>query len=138
MFPLENFFVKNEINLQQAHFVCMDATNINSSEKNGLKRHLEHKAPLLKWKWCKNYKLALNFKHFIPSFWCIAEINIFLLNLCKYFKYRPLVMNISGNTSECRVLALLFQYVSALLDGKHTSMHVKHSTSILKTSLIHF
>ena len=68
MFPLENFFVKNEINLQQAHFVCMDTTNINSSEKNGLKRHLEHKAPLLKWKWCKNYKLALNFKHFIPSF----------------------------------------------------------------------
>ena len=64
MSPLENVFVKNEINLQQAHFVCMDTTNINSSEKNGLKRQLEHKAPLLKWKWCKNYKLALTFKNF--------------------------------------------------------------------------
>ena len=34
---LENFFVKNNINLQQARFVCMDTTNVNSVEKNGLK-----------------------------------------------------------------------------------------------------
>ena len=37
MSALENFFVKNEINLQQARFVCMDTTNVNSVEKNGLK-----------------------------------------------------------------------------------------------------
>ena len=68
MFTLENFFVKKEINLQQARFVCMDTTNINSGEKNGLKRHLEHKVPLLKWIGCNNHKLALTFKHLIPSF----------------------------------------------------------------------
>ena len=48
MSALENFFVKNEKNLYQAHSVCMDTTNVNSGEKNGLKRHLGLKAPLLK------------------------------------------------------------------------------------------
>ena len=43
MSTLENFFVKNQINLQQARFACMDTPNINSGKKNGLKRHLEHK-----------------------------------------------------------------------------------------------
>ena len=76
MFTLENFFVKKEINLQQARFVCMDTTNINSGEKNGLKRHLEHKVPLLKWIGCNNHKLALTFKHLIPSFQCVAEMDI--------------------------------------------------------------
>ena len=37
MFALENLSVKNEINLQQAHFVCMDTTNISSGEQNRLK-----------------------------------------------------------------------------------------------------
>ena len=100
MYALEKFFVKNDINLQQARFVCMDTTNVNSGAKNGLKRHLEHKVPLLKWIGCNNYMLALTFKHLIPSFQCVAEIDIFLLNLWKYFKYRPLAMNILGNTRE--------------------------------------
>ena len=43
MSALENVFVKNEINLQQAHVACMDTSNINSGKKNGLKKHLEHK-----------------------------------------------------------------------------------------------
>ena len=97
---LENVFVKNNINLQQARFVCMDTTNVNSGKKYGLKRHLEHKVPLLKWIGCNNHKLTLTFKHLIPSFQCVAEIGIFLLNLWKYFKYRPLAINILGNTSE--------------------------------------
>ena len=100
MSALENFFVKNELNLQQARFVCMDTTNVNSGEKNGLKRYLEHKLSLLKWIGCNNHKLALTFKHLIPSFQWVAEIHIFLLNLWKYFKYRPLAINILGNTSE--------------------------------------
>ena len=100
MSALENFFVKNEVNLQQAHFVSMDITNVNSGGKNGLKRHLEHKALLLKWIGCNNHKLALTFKHSILPFQCVAEIDIFLLNLWKYFKYNCLAMNISGNTSE--------------------------------------
>ena len=81
MSALKNFFVKNEINLQQAHFVCMDTTNVNSGEKDGLKRYLEHKASLTKWIGCNNRKFALTFKHLIPSFQCVAEIDNFLLNL---------------------------------------------------------
>ena len=100
MSALENFFVRNEINLQHARFTCMDATNINSGEKNELRRHLEHKVSLLKWIGCNNHMLVLTFKHLIPSFQYIAEIDIFYLNLWKYFKYRPLSMNILRNTSE--------------------------------------
>ena len=33
MYALKNFFVKNDINLQQARFVCMDTTNVNSGKK---------------------------------------------------------------------------------------------------------
>ena len=97
---LENFVVKNEMNLQEARFVCMNTTNINSGEKNGLKRRLEHKVPLLEWIGCNNHKLALTFKHLIPSFQCLVELDIFLLNHRKYFKYRPLAVNILGNTIE--------------------------------------
>ena len=100
MSALEHFFVKNKINLQQACFVCLDTTNVNSGEKSGLKRHLEHQVPLLKLIGCNNHKLALTFKHLTLSFQCIAEIDIFRLNLPKHFKYCPLAMNILGNTSE--------------------------------------
>ena len=90
MFAIENLFVKNEINLQQACFVCLDTTNVNFGEKSGLKRHLEHKVPSLKLIGCNNHKLALTFKHLMPSFQCVTEIYIFLFNLWKYFKYLPL------------------------------------------------
>ena len=100
MFAIENLFVKNEVNLQQACFVCLDTTNVNFGEKSGLKRHLEHKVPSLKLIGCNNHKLALTFKHLMPSFQCVTEIYIFLFNLWKYFKYLPLAMNILGNTSE--------------------------------------
>ena len=137
MSALENLYVKNDINPQQARFVCMDTTNVNSGEKNDLKRHSKHKVSLLKWIGCNNHKLALTSKHLIPSFQCEAEIDIFLLNLWKYFKHRPLAMNILGNSSEMYVIALPSQYAPALLDDKHTSVHVKHSTSILKISSMH-
>ena len=48
---------KTTKNLQQACFVSMDTTYINSGEKNGLKKHLEHKVPLLKWIGCNNQSL---------------------------------------------------------------------------------
>ena len=99
MSALENFVVKNEMNLQEAFFVCMSTANINSGGKNVLKRRLEDKVPLLKCIGCNNHKLALTFKHLILSFQCLVELDIFLLNLWKYFKYRPLAVNILGNTS---------------------------------------
>ena len=48
MAALENFFIKNKINLQQAHFDCIHIPNVNSGEKNRLKKHLDHKVPLSK------------------------------------------------------------------------------------------
>ena len=99
MYAFENFCVKTEINLQQARCLYGHHKRQFWWEK-WTKRHLEHKLQLLKWIGCNNHKLALIFKHLIPSFQCVAEIDIFLLNLWKYFKYRPLAMNISGNTSE--------------------------------------
>ena len=78
----------------------MNTTNVNSGEKNGLRRHLEHKISLLKWIGCNSHKLALTFKYLVPSFQCIVEIDIFRLNLWKCFKYCPLAMYILGNTSE--------------------------------------
>ena len=136
MFAFENFFVKNRINLQDACFVCMDTTNVNSGEKNGLKRHLEHKVPLLKWIGNNNHKLALTFKHLILTFQCVTEIYIFLLNLWKYFKYHPLAMNILGNASEMYGDSPTIPICPSVTFGKHTSMHVKHSTS--KIPLMHF
>ena len=78
MSALEYFFVKNEINVQQARIDCMDITNVNSGEKNDLKRHLEHKVPLLKWIGWNNRKLVLTFKHLILSVQCVAEIESFV------------------------------------------------------------
>ena len=78
MSALEYFFIKNEINLQEARFVCTDITNVNSGEKNDLKRHLEHKVPLLKWIGWNNRKLVLTFKHLILSVQCVAEIESFV------------------------------------------------------------
>ena len=134
MSALENFFVKNEKNLYQAHSVCMDTTNVNSGEKNGLKRHLGLKAPLLKWIGCNNHKRVLTFKHLIPSFLFTAETSESL----EIFQVSFLAMNILGNTSEMYVIALPSQYAPALLNGKHTSVHSKQSTSIVKISLMHF
>ena len=48
MSGLENFFVKKQNKSSTSSFFCMDTINVNSGEKNGLKRHLEHKFPLLK------------------------------------------------------------------------------------------
>ena len=36
------------------------------------------------------------------------------------------------------MIALPSQYTPAILDGKHTIVHVEHSNSILKMSLMHF
>ena len=46
----------------------MDTTNVNSGTKKWPKKTLKHKVPLLKWIGCNNHKLALTFKHLIPSF----------------------------------------------------------------------
>ena len=72
----------------------MDTTNVNSGEQNGLKRHLEHIFPMLRWIGCNNHKLALGFKHLIPQFPSINDTDVFLLNLWKFFKYRPLAKNL--------------------------------------------
>ena len=93
MDALKRFFKDLDIPLKNAKFACMDTTNVNSGERNGLKRHLEHIAPMLRWIGCNNHKLAFCFKHLIPKFPSINDNDAFLLNLWKFFKYRPLVKN---------------------------------------------
>ena len=45
-------------------------------------------------------KLALCFKHLIPQFPCIFDVDAFLFNLWKHFKYRPLAMSFLGNSAD--------------------------------------
>ena len=68
MGALNLFFKDLDIPLRNAKFACMDTTNVNSGERNGLKRHLEHIVPMLRWIGCNNHKLALCFKHLIHNF----------------------------------------------------------------------
>ena len=97
---LERFFVNMDIPIKNARFACMDTTNVNSGEKTGLKRLLEHDIPLLKWIGCNNHKLALCFKHLIPQFSCIFDADVFPLNLWKFFKYHTLSLTFVEDSAE--------------------------------------
>ena len=46
--------------------LLQETTNVNSSEKTGLKRLLKHQIPLACW--CGNHKVVLCFKHLLPEF----------------------------------------------------------------------
>ena len=83
---IENFFSEKQIPIRNARFACMDNTNVNSGEKGGLKRFLEHTVLLLIWIGCNNHKIATSFQHLLPKFQCVFEVDVFLLNLWKYFK----------------------------------------------------
>ena len=93
MGALERFFKDSDIPLRNAKFACTDTTNVNSGERNGLKGHLEHIVPMLRWIGCNYHKLALCFKHLIPQFASMNDTDTYLLNLWKFFKYRPLTKN---------------------------------------------
>ena len=56
MEALMKFFDKIDVSLPQAHFYCMDNTNVN-------------------------YKLGLCFKHLLKEFPCVAEFDVMLLSL---------------------------------------------------------
>ena len=59
MGALELFFKDLDIPLRKTKLACMDTRNVNSGERNGLKRHLQHIVPMLHWIGCNNHKLAL-------------------------------------------------------------------------------
>ena len=56
----------------------MDTTNVNSGEKSGMKRLLQHAV----WIGCGNYKVTLCFD--------VLPADATLLALWKFFHYRPL------------------------------------------------
>ena len=60
---LIKFFDEINILIMQAHFSCMDNTNVNSGSCSGLKRYILHEIPMVLWVGCSNHKLALCFKH---------------------------------------------------------------------------
>ena len=49
---------------------------------------------------CHNHKLALCFKHLLKEFPCVAEFDIALFSLWKYFHYRPLAVNFLQEFAE--------------------------------------
>ena len=97
---IENFFGEKNISLRKARFACMDNTNVNSGEKGGLKKFLEDLVPMLIWVGCNNHKIAYSFKHMLPKFNCVFAVDVFLLNLWKYFHYRSLELNFLENAAD--------------------------------------
>ena len=93
MKALIKFFDEIDVPITQARFSCMDNTNVNSGSRGGLKRYILHEIPIALWVGCGNYKLALCFKHLLKEFPYVAEFDIALLLLWKYFHYRPLAVN---------------------------------------------
>ena len=65
----------------------MDTTNVNSGEKSGLKRLLQHVVPIAAWTGCGNQKVALCFEHLLHEFPSVADANAMLLALWKFFHY---------------------------------------------------
>ena len=100
MHCLKKYFEDASINIKQARFACMDTTNVNSGKKGGLKRYLANKVPLLNWVGCGNHKLALCFKHLLPKYPTVFATDAFLEALWKFFKYRPLAMNLLDQSAN--------------------------------------
>ena len=100
MKALIKFFDEINISITQAHFSCIDNTNLNSGSHGGLKRYILHKILMALWVGCGNHKLAICFKHLLKEFPCVAEFDIVLLSLWMYFHYRPLVVKILQEFGE--------------------------------------
>ena len=87
--PLSKLVVSFKI----VRYAFMGTTNVNSGEKVGLKAYIEDAVPMCTI-CCTSHKLALCFKHIIKDFPSVIEVDVFLLNLWKFFKYRTLAMNV--------------------------------------------
>ena len=46
MKSLEKYFQNQSVDLMRARFACMDTTNVNSGERDGLKRYLKLQYPI--------------------------------------------------------------------------------------------
>ena len=102
MKALIKFFDKMNIPITQAHFSCMGNTNVNSGSRGGLKRYILHEILMALWVGYGNHKLALCFKHLLKEFPCIAEFDLMLLSLWKYFHYQPLVVKFLQEFAEAQ------------------------------------
>ena len=97
---LQTFFENIKVPLRLARFVYMGNTNVNYGIKGGLRAYLEDSFLMLRWIGCTNHKLALCFKHVLPNYQNVSNVDIFLRNLWKYFKYRTLAINLLQECSE--------------------------------------
>ena len=97
----EHYFEKLEILLKNnARFFMMDTTNVNSSERNGLKQLLKHLIILASWIGCGNHKVAFCFKHLLPEFKSVFSADAVLLALWKFFHFCPLVLSFMENVAD--------------------------------------
>ena len=100
MASLGKFFIDLSINIKKARFACMDTTNVNTGDQSGLKQYLANTVPMLLWVGCGNHKLVLCFKHLLPRYKTILETDTFLESLWKFFKYRPVAMNLLDKCAD--------------------------------------
>ena len=129
MHSLKKYFEDASINIKQARFACMDTTNVNSGKKGGLKRYLANEVPLLNWVGCGNHKLALCFKHLLPKYQTVFATDAFLEALWKFFKYRPLAMNLLDQSATEK--RLLYQFVPVSPDGRFNERREPEALGLL-------
>ena len=97
---LQSYLEMQEIPIDSSRFFMMDTTNVNSGEKGGLKRLLQHVIPIAAWIGCGNHEVALCFKHLLNEFPSVADADATLLALSIFFHCRPLEVNFLENASE--------------------------------------
>ena len=100
MKSLEKYFQNQSADLMRARFACMDTTNVNSGERDGLKQYLKNTIPHLILVGCGNHKLTLCFMHLLNQFPSVLETDVFLESLWKFFKYRPLAKNLLEESAD--------------------------------------
>ena len=72
----------------------MDITNVN------LRQYLGTTIPMMLCVGFGNHEQAPCFKHLLPHYETILETDIFLESLWKFFKYRPLAMNLLDKCAD--------------------------------------
>lgn len=80
---------------------------------------------MLLWESCGNHKLALCFKYLLPSYETIQEIDTFFESLWKFFKCKPLAMNLLDKCDDIFAKHVIFPVGQVLCDGLLMSVRAR-------------
>ena len=70
---------------------------------------------MLLWESCGNHKLALCFKYLLPSYETIQGIDTFFESLWKFFKCKPLAMNLLDKCDDIFAKHVIFPVCSSAM-----------------------